>query len=944
MPAPTVTITQPDPLVGINDFPTVTFTFSEAVSGFTLADVIPIGGFLDQFTQVGNGTSPVWTARYNPFPSTDNDNAFIRVDLAGVTSTGDGAPGVGVSDSATFDVDTVRPTLVSFMSTDTTLRAGETATVTVVFSEPVTLSASPFGGPGLTFSNIQTSDNITYTATLTPNENQSGLGSTMGVLAQAATDLAGNPNQNPLLGPNYTVNTIRPTLVITLSDDQLAAGETATVTFTFSEPVNGFDLFDDIANVFFGNLTPPVPSFGGPQVWTSTFTPFTDFTDLDNLITVNMSGVTSIPSGNSGAGLVQSPSIAIDTQRPTVTVAIADDQLGIGQTSLVTFTFSEAVGGFTNADVTVENGTLSAVGSGDGGVTWTANFTPTAGVNDNTNLISANAAGVTDSFGNAGANIASQPYGIDSTRPTLVSVTLPDPELRIGDSLLVTFVFSEAIENFTLADITAPNLQFNAPTSNDGVTWVASVSGPAGAVEDAENLISLNLAGLNDLAGNVGEGTATSVNYAVDTARPDLTVTVADAALAAGETTLVTFTFTEPVSGFDLADVAVENGTLSTPATSNGGRTWTATYTPNGGVNDATNVILVNKAGVTDAAGNAGSGFANAPNLILDSTAPTATIAISETAVTDGETPTVTVNVSEPMAAFTLVTPNGSVGAFTISNGGLTYTASFFPFEGVDDATNAITFAAGARDLAGNLLTGAPASANYTVNTSAPDDTTPPPQPPPLPPPSPPAPPPGPSNEIVRLSGSENSDVIAGTAERNVVAGGTGTDSISGDAGDDTLSGDEGSDNLQGNVGLDSVSGGVGDDTLHGGQDADMVQGGADNDVVFGDRGDDTVRGGQGDDQVFGGDGDDYLSGDRGSDTVSGGAGADTLHAFGDAGLDRILDFSLAEGDRVRLDVGTTFTLAEAGDDTVISLGGGAQVVLAGVQLASLTDGWIVVG
>jgi Ca2+-binding RTX toxin-like protein len=62
------------------------------------------------------------------------------------------------------------------------------------------------------------------------------------------------------------------------------------------------------------------------------------------------------------------------------------------------------------------------------------------------------------------------------------------------------------------------------------------------------------------------------------------------------------------------------------------------------------------------------------------------------------------------------------------------------------------------------------------------------------------------------------------------------------------------------------------------------------------------VRGGQDDDIVRGGAGDDFVSGDRGADTVAGGSGADLFHTFGDAGLDRVTDFSLAEGDRVMLD------------------------------------------
>ncbi len=41
----------------------------------------------------------------------------------------------------------------------------------------------------------------------------------------------------------------------------------------------------------------------------------------------------------------------------------------------MTITFSEAVSGFDNSDLTIANGTLSNVSSSDGGVTWTATFT-----------------------------------------------------------------------------------------------------------------------------------------------------------------------------------------------------------------------------------------------------------------------------------------------------------------------------------------------------------------------------------------------------------------------------------------------------------------------------------------------------------------------------------------------------------------------------------------
>jgi Ca2+-binding RTX toxin-like protein len=140
------------------------------------------------------------------------------------------------------------------------------------------------------------------------------------------------------------------------------------------------------------------------------------------------------------------------------------------------------------------------------------------------------------------------------------------------------------------------------------------------------------------------------------------------------------------------------------------------------------------------------------------------------------------------------------------------------------------------------------------------------------------------------------------------------------------------------------VVGGKGDDVLYGDAGNDIVWGNLGNDTLDGGDGDDQVRGGQGDDSLSGGAGNDYISGDRGNDTESGGPGADLFHGSQDAGIDKVLDFNYAEGDRVMLDPGTTYTVGQVGADTVIDMGGGNQMILVGVQLSSLPSGWIFEG
>lgn len=219
------------------------------------------------------------------------------------------------------------------------------------------------------------------------------------------------------------------------------------------------------------------------------------------------------------------------------------------------------------------------------------------------------------------------------------------------------------------------------------------------------------------------------------------------------------------------------------------------------------------------------------------------------------------------------------------------------------------------------------------------------------------------NNEAAKSAILGGSDSLIGSQVFDRMRGYAGADTIDGAGGDDYLRGDDGDDSISGGAGFDDVHGNMGSDTVAGGAGPDWVVGGKDNDLLFGDDGDDVVygnlgvdtqnggagndwvRGGQGDDSLTGGAGNDWLSGDRDSDTISGGAGADIFNTFGGAGLDRVLDFSRAEGDRVKVEPGSTFTTAQVGADVVITLsGGGGQMTLVGVQMSSLTGDWIFTG
>jgi 2',3'-cyclic-nucleotide 2'-phosphodiesterase (5'-nucleotidase family) len=173
------------------------------------------------------------------------------------------------------------------------------------------------------------------------------------------------------------------------------------------------------------------------------------------------------------------------------------------------------------------------------------------------------------------------------------------------------------------------------------------------------------------------------------------------------------------------------------------------------------------------------------------------------------------------------------------------------------------------------------------------------------------------------LGGSGN-DVLTGGAGNDAGQGGIGDDRLTGDAGNDILAGEDGRDTLLGGAGADSLFGGGGNDSILGdagndslaGEDGiDTLRGGDGNDSVAGGAGDDRAFGGAGNDSLLGGAGIDLLDGEAGADTLAGGAGRDLLTGGSGADLfvflsladsaptafDRIVDFSLGEGDRIDL-------------------------------------------
>ena len=684
--APTATITMSDNALQIGETSTVTITFSEAITSFTNADVTVQNGTLSTFTTTDNIT---WSATFTPTTAiTDTTNVITLANTytdiahnAGATAT-----------SANYAVDTVAPSATITMS-DTALKIGETATVTITFSEAVSgFDNTDVTVQGGAISAFETTDNIVWTATFIPNTNIEDTTNVIS-LANTYTDSIGNTGAGAS-SSNYTIDMVAPTAVITMSDTALKAGETSTVTVTFSEAVADFSLLDVTPQ----NGTIGIFSTTDNIVWTATFTPNANITDTTNTIGLVYSYTDT--AGNTGT-LATSTNYTIDTTIMTATITMSDTALKIGETATVTIVFGSAMAGFSNADVTVENGTLSTFTSSDN-ITWTATYTPTTNISDTTNTIA-----LTGSYADVLVN-----YSVDTAAPTAV-ITMGDSTLNAGETSTVTITFSEAVSGFDNTDVTVQNGTLSTFTTTDNITWSATFT-PSAAITDTTNVITLANT-YTDGALNAGTA-ATSANYTIDTSAPSATVTMNDTALKVGETSTVTVTFSEAVIDFSNTDVTAANGTLSTFTTSDN-IVWTATFTPTTNITDTTNVIALN--GIyRDASGNTG-GAATSANYTIDTKAPSATITMSDTSLKAGETSTVTVTFSEAVSGFDntdVTVENGTLSTFTTTDN-ITWTATFTPTTNLTDTTNVISLANTYADGAGNSGTVA-SSANYAVDTT----------------------------------------------------------------------------------------------------------------------------------------------------------------------------------------------------------------------------------
>src|SRR5579871_2217634 len=563
--------------------------------------------------------------------------------VTGYTGTiTDGAGNALVKSGVTLDthvqIDTIAPTVTSLADTTTNgsdLNAGQSVSFTLAASETLTIA----NGAALALSNgasavyDSASGKFVYTVQ-SGDTNTSDL--TVTGYTGTITDGAGNAlvKSGVTLDTHVQIDTIAPTVTAltdtTTNGSDLNAGQSVTFTLTASETLT-------IANGAALTLSNGASAAYNSSTGKFVYTVQSGDTNTSDLKVTGYTGSIADAAGNAlvQAGVTLDTHVQIDTASPTVasvTAPSGDD--GPGTVVAFTVNFSEAVTVNTTGGtptLTLSNGATATYVSGSGSTGLVFNYT--VGVTGSgqdaadlataaTNALALNGATIKDSAGNAAVLTGASnvnPTGtlqIDTTAPTVASVTAPSGDDGPGTVVAFTVNFSEAVTVNTTGG--TPTLTLSNGATATYVSGSGSTSlvfnytvGATGSGQDAADLATavtnallLNGATIKDSAGNAAVLTgAGNVNptgtLQIDTTAPTVSITTAGGTTNQGSQT---------ISGH--VDVADAGATVK--VFDNNGTTPVASTTVLGDGSWSTSVPLVSGtnslvATVTDAAGNTGT-------------------------------------------------------------------------------------------------------------------------------------------------------------------------------------------------------------------------------------------------------------------------------------------------------------------------------------------------
>lgn len=432
----------------IGDVVTATITVTSDTDSYTLSSG-SIGGFtLGSPTKINNTT---YTATFTVTSGGTDVAAGSDIPVSLVFTDGAGNSNTAYTTAISQSGDAINasaPTDIALSNANLSTSASANSAVGTLSSTDAT--------PGDTFTYaLVTGDGATDNASFAIIGNQlqaidpSAMTAGSKSIRVQTTDAAGNTYVEQM-GVTVTTN---PTVTITSSASTLKAGETATLTFTFSETPSGFAASDITSTG--GTLSGLTVDSGDNKVYTATFTPDANAQSL--------SGSLSIAAGTfknaSDQDNLASNTLTItgDTLRPTIT-SIERQTPALETTNADTLvyrvTFSEAVTGVDASDFAVSGTTASVssvVSAGGNAYELTLSGGDLSDLNATVTLSLASGQNITDSAGNTLSNTTpgtnQVTYIVDNTAPSLNTAgsTPSDNATTASIGSALTLRFSEAL-------------------------------------------------------------------------------------------------------------------------------------------------------------------------------------------------------------------------------------------------------------------------------------------------------------------------------------------------------------------------------------------------------------------------------------------------------------------------------------------------------------------
>jgi len=746
-----------------------------------------------------------------------------------------------VADNASYKVDTAAPTVSSEAITsatgaqNSTLNAGDVASVTVTFGEAVTVTGTPqlalnIGGTPVqaAYASGGGSTQLVFTYTVQAGQNDAnGISLDANALSLndgTITDAAGNAAVLTAAAvadnASYKVDTAAPAVsseaITSASGAQnstLNTGDVVSVTVSFSESVTVTGTPQLALNIGGTPVQANYASGSGSTQLVFTYTILAGQNDANgisldaNALSLNGGTITD-GAGNAAvltaAAVADNASYKVDTAAPTVSseaitsaTGVQNNTLNAGDVVSITVSFSESVTVTGTPQLALNIGgtpVQAAYASGSGSTQLVFTYTILAGQNDangisiDANALSLNGGTITDAAGNAAVLTAAAvadnaSYKVDTASLAVSSEAITsatgaqNSTLNAGDVVSVTVTFSESV---TVTG--TPQLALNiggtpvqaAYASGSGSTQLVFTYTILAGQNDANgisldaNALSLNGGTITDGAGNAAILTAAAVadnaSYKVDTAAPTVSseaitsaTGVQNSTLNAGDVVSVTVTFSEAVTVAGTPQLALNIG--GTPvqaayASGSGSTQLVFTYTILAGQNDPNgislnaNALSLNGGTITDAAGNAAvltaAAVADNASYKVDTAAPTVSseaitsaTGVQNSTLNAGDVVSVTVTFGEAVTVtgspqLALNVGGTPVQAAYVSGSGSTQLVFTYTIQAGQNDANGISLDANALSLNGGTITDAAGNAavltaaavadnaSYKVDTAAP--------------------------------------------------------------------------------------------------------------------------------------------------------------------------------------------------------------------------------